>query len=261
MKKLLLAVALFALSCSAQTSPTVQVAGARLALNRFIELNAKGNLQTQEARKLLTGEASAWDVPTFGKLSPSTDKVELLADNSAVGRVQWFGENDYVADLYFYLLNDHGWKIHTMRRLALTGIVEMAYQGLKAKSTLTSEERETMENAELVLASDATLKQWFANHHSQLDSLRSMMSQLPKQIRSVSRTDETHTQIAKQLSNLNVSVVERSPAGNLEVVIGGMTDNTVGFGFSPQNKPPAIDPSNYIWVESVGAGWYLFRTT
>jgi hypothetical protein len=44
-------------------------------------------------------------------------------------------------------------------------------------------------------------------------------------------------------------------------VIGGIMDNTVGFVYSPSNKPPQISPSSYIWVEEIAAGWYLFRTT
>jgi len=45
------------------------------------------------------------------------------------------------------------------------------------------------------------------------------------------------------------------------VTIGGIQDNNVGYFYSPRNTPPRIDPFSYIWVEGLGDGWYLFRTT
>jgi hypothetical protein len=40
-------------------------------------------------------------MPTFGKVAATPDKIVFTDPKNAVGRVQWYGQNDYVADLYF----------------------------------------------------------------------------------------------------------------------------------------------------------------
>jgi hypothetical protein len=53
-----------------------------------------------------------------------------------------------------------------------------------------------------------------------------------------------------------------SRTGVVKVTIGGILDNSVGFlhAADPASVPP-IDPSEHIWIEPVGDGWYLFKTT
>ena len=45
------------------------------------------------------------------------------------------------------------------------------------------------------------------------------------------------------------------------IVIGGSVDNTVGILLAGASGAPAINPSSYIWIEDLGDGWFLFRTT
>ena len=40
-----------------------------------------------------------------------------------------------------------------------------------------------------------------------------------------------------------------------------MLDTTVGFFRAGPSGPPPISPSEFIWVEDLGGGWFLFRTT
>jgi len=49
--------------------------------------------------------------------------------------------------------------------------------------------------------------------------------------------------------------------GNVDVSIGGILENGVGFLYCPENSPPGIDPSSFIWIERVADKWYLYRTT
>lgn len=91
-------------------------------LAHFIRLSDAQALQTPEAQDLFSGEALDWETPSFGKIASSPDKVVLVSGNAAVGRIQWYGENEQVTDFYFYLSSEHGkWKITAMRALALTG--------------------------------------------------------------------------------------------------------------------------------------------
>ena len=245
-----------------QTPTDASAEGAKAALIQFIEFSNRQALRSEAAKKLLFGEAAGWDVPSFGKLAVAPDKVVLPDKNLAVGRVQWFGENDYVADMYFYLAFDGTWKIAAMRRLALTGMVEDMYNALKAKKPLTSEEQETLANVELVLAPDKVLKEWFIQNRKSLEELGQLIrSKNGSKSLSIGVNDKKFPAVTQSLKRLHLSGISIEADGNIEMVIGGMLDNNVGFILSPSKKPPRISPSSYIWVEEVANTWYLFRTT
>ncbi len=245
-----------------QKSTDASVEGARATLIQFIEFSNREALRSEQARRLLVAEAASWDVPSFGKLADAPDKLVLLDKNLAVGRVQWFGENNYVADMYFYLEFDGTWKIGAMRRLALTGMVEDLYFALKAKKNLSPEEKDTLANIELVLASDKVLKEWFAHNRELLDQLYNLIrSKVGGESLYINDSDKRFPEVAQSLKRLHLSGVNVQANGNVEIVIGGMLDNTVGFMYSPSKNPPSISPSSNIWVEEVTDKWYLFRTT
>ena len=65
--------------------------------------------------------------------------------------------------------------------------------------------------------------------------------------------------IVADLKQLGLSAIEEAE-GEVRVVIGGTLDNTVGFLKPGPSGPPAISPSEYIWLENVGNGWFLCRT-
>jgi hypothetical protein len=238
------------------------VAGARAALLHFIELSNRKALRSPEARTLLVGEAAKWDTDSFGNLAPNPDTVVVVEKGFAVGRIQWHGENNYVADFYFYLGYFRQWKIGAMRRLALTGIVEMAYNGLKSRKTLTTEEQDQLSNLELVLASDEALRAWFAKQQRAMNALAELTHSMRTAVFiSPNQQNSDYPEIRKLLAELHLDGLEVHEDGNVEVTIGGVTDNSVGFIYSPSNHPPQIEPNSYIWVEKVADKWFLFRTT
>ena len=175
-------------------------------------------------------------------------------------RDQYQGRDDYVADLYFYLTLEDSWKVSAVRRLALTGIIEGAYQYLKSKPTLTAEEKEELANVELLLAPDKALREWFGRNAARMNKLYEKSRGLKPGYVSEQR-DPRSTEIKAQLKALNFATLEVHPDGNVEFVIGGVTDNTVGFLYSPGNQPPKMSPGSYIWIEEIAPKWFLFRTT
>jgi hypothetical protein len=238
------------------------IEGARAVLIQLAELSKKQAMQTEAAQRLLTGEMLELKMSSFGALTDAPDKVLLLEKKSAVGRFQRFGENNQVTDVYFYLQNDGHWKVNAVRVLALTGIIEGAYLGLKAKPNLTEAERSLLENFRLTLAPDKELKSWFAGNSKALENLcRLMLAKSNGDAIYVNSDDKNFPAAAESLRKLNMSTASVADNGNVEIVIGGVTDNTVGFLYSPSKNPPRIGPSLYIWVEEVAANWYLFRTT
>ena len=141
-------------------------------------------------------------------------------------------------------MNDGGWRVETTRGFALTELLEELQTELRAAER-TPEMEDTLRNLDLTLASDAALASWFTQQRSDLERLAR------------AQPAELENALCKRLG---LGAIERSE-GTLRVVIGGMLDNVVGFLFSPNAPPPPIDPSDHIWVEPLGDGWFLYRTT
>lgn len=230
----------------------------KATLLRLFELSNKQALQTPEARQLLAGEALEWKMPTFGPLAAAPDKIVLLDAANAVGRIQLIGQDKHVTDFYFYLTMQGSWKVTCMRALALTGIIEGAYQYLKTKPNPTAEEKEELGNYELVLASDESLRQWFAKNAASMNALYEMSRGLKK---GFEEKHPRYEEIKARLKALHFVSIEVDTDGTVEFIIGGVTDNTVGFLYSPANQPPMISSNSYIWIEEVAPRWFIFRTT
>jgi hypothetical protein len=282
----------------AQNSNESSPAGANAAMLRFVELNNKQLLQSDEARKLLTGDAVKWDAAWFGQVFSQPDKIVSVEKNYSVARIQAVEKNSRVVDLYFYLKFDDGWKIRSMRAMAQTGFLEAINTTLKSKAALTVEEKESLANTELVLSSDKMLTEWFQKNRAALDKLSALailetkkkpvkaippprkiknganvavvinsMAQgvseedEPRTIESITQNTKKFPKTAVLLKTLHLSALETKSNGNIEITIGGITDNSVGFVYSPAKTPPLIDGWRYIWVEEVAPGWYLYRTT
>lgn len=259
---LILISATFLFSHSRVAAQDTGVDGARTALIKLAELSKKQALQTEAAQKLLSDEMLDLKIASFGKLTDVPDKVLLLEKDNAVGRFQLFGENDQITDIYFYLQFNKGWTVHAVRLLALTGIIEDAYLGLKARPNLTSEEKRLLANLKLTLAPDRELIVWLKENRVTLDVLSALLqAKSNKAAFYVKRDDKQFPEAAELLRKLNLSTASVKPNGNIEFVIGGVTDNTVGFMYCPSKNPPKISPAPYIWVEEITTNWYLFRTT
>ena len=259
MKRFIPALILLALAVPAsaqeKTNPDPAV---RATLVQLFELSSKNALQTAEARRLLAGEALDWKMPGFGQLAAAPDKIVLLDAQNAVGRIQLIGKESRVVDLYFYLTLAGSWKVKAVRTLSLTGIIEGAYQYLKTKPNLTAEEKDELGNFELLLASDEVLRSWFEAKSGIMNALYQMSRGLKA---GSEEKDPRYAEIKARLKALHFAGIQVDTDGTVEFVIGGVTDNTVGFLYSPANQPPKISPDSYIWIEQVAPNWFIFRTT
>ncbi|MDT4967081.1 MAG: hypothetical protein QOJ64_1818 [Acidobacteriota bacterium] len=236
--------------------------GARATLLQLIRLSDKQALQSEQARTVMTGETAELNIPSFGKLADTPDRMEMLERNRAIGRVQLFGENNQVTDVYFYLRYDAVWKVSEVRLLSLTGIIEDAYLALSAKPSLTDDEKNDLANMKLVLATDKALTAWFTANLKSFERVYRQVKSYGLKMPNFIRTDDKQfPEVGTALKALHLSGLSVTSNGNLEFVIGGVTDNLVGLIYSPSDSPPAMSPSSYIWVEKVASKWYLFRTT
>lgn len=220
----------------------------RSTVGTFLRLNNNGRANSADARQMLTGEAfEMWVDPSIGEIVGEPGMVVLVRDDFAVCRVTGLLPDGEEKDFYFYLEHGSSWKISAMRALALGGAPELIHRELKEKKgALTANEDYELRNLSLTLSTDQELRDWFSRNKASLVEIAR------------SATPEQRSQICRELG---LSGVEQGDDGAVEVIIGGITDNTVGFLYLPLGPPPPIDPGDYIWVESLGNDWYLFRTT
>lgn len=159
----------------AQNSSESNPPDARTTMLKFVGLNNKQLLQTDEARQLFSGSALKWKMAWFGEIPNPPDKIVAVKKDFSVARGQIIQENSRVVDLYFYLRFDaSGWKISSMRAMAQAGWLESTVETFKDNAAPTAEMKEILANAELTLSSDKMLTQWFQANRLALDKLAAL---------------------------------------------------------------------------------------
>ena len=256
------AACLFAVAASAQSNlaPEQDVSGPRAVFEQFRSLNARSALNDPEARALLDGELTRLSRASLGEL-PESDRIVALADGRAVARLP--ARSETAPDGYLYLVRgpDSRWRITAYRALALMGVPTELRRLLRAAPSLDAEQQWTLANLELTLASDARLRTWFGEHRTALENLRRIAlaarpAAADSEVPVASEEARTAVRAAHALG-LNVS-----GRGVVRLTLGGILDNEVGLlhAPTPADAPP-ISPDAYIWVEPLGDGWYLYKTT
>ena len=258
MKKLLLLTLSFALFGVSNAQTVAQKSAARQTFERFRALNQSQKLDTPAARVLVTGEAVNYvKAPQLGPMS-APDALVFPSPTRAVARVQTLDDKGKPQMDVYFTLNREGahWKVSALRALALTGMAEMARDELKKKKNPTATERDEMANLNLLLSLDADLKRHFTAHQSAFEQL-ARATNSPK----LSAPAQNPVKNLQRQLRLNQSAPLAAKNGSREFVIGGLTDNLVGYGYSPSGALPPISTENTIWVERLAPHWYLFRTT
>jgi hypothetical protein len=245
------------------------------AMVKYLKLHNSGAVSSAAARAMLAPEALSLGLPPMGNLSfeqsEANNNIIIVGESYAVARTKL--NSPKALDVYFYMRNDAGWKITAVRALACTGPLGAMVDELQhksSKSRLSAEEEASLANLKLTLSTDSELKSWFKKNGPALDKLAVMAADLPAgssvivndmRLRLQGALSKASPEVKEQLRALHISSLNKIDDKQMEFIIGGVTDNTVGFLYAPDNKPPLLGPSEYIWVEKVADKWYLFRTT
>lgn len=246
--------AISAISIAAMLSPASaaegnSLAGAKAAFTQFLKFNNAHQMSSPAAKKLLTGEATSFaKYPDVGRIS-GAEKVQLTPQGAAFHVQQLDEKGVAIADAYFYAKREKGvWKISAARSFALTGLIGMARDELQKKPRLSASEKLELLNMNLTLASDKTLKTYFLKHRADFEKLRIEAAR-------------PNPQKMKRARELGLTDARKNENGEIDCVIGGISDNTVGFLYVPQNRQPPISDEDKIWVERCAPGWFFYRTT
>jgi hypothetical protein len=156
-------------------------------------------------------------------------------------------------DWYIFLRKESDvWKLEAVRSLALTGPIHVEIQRLGRMQHRSVEQERTYQNLILTVASDKELKSYLRTHSKELQILVTL---------ALSGKVTEATAKAKALS---LGSVELAPENQkiVQIVVGGIINNVVGFMHIPPGiAAPAMDPSEYIYIEHVIGNWYLYKTT
>jgi hypothetical protein len=154
-------------------------------------------------------------------------------------------------DWYIFVLRSGGtWRLEAVRTLAQTGLISSIASALRQKPDRTADEEWQLRNAELILGSDVDLKAFLRTNLAHFESLASMIR---------NGDAETSAAAARKLFLASTRIAK---AGYVELILGGILDNTVGFLYVPDgSRPPVLEPDNVIYLERVADHWYVFKTT
>jgi len=207
-------------------------------------------------REVYTGEMLEHylDKPTLGEDLPKGINVSLRALEQSPRREIYavlLTKEGISQDWYIYLVNDQKkWKISAVRNLALPSMFFMSLQAIQSKPNRTKEEENHYQNMLLTLQLDSELKEYL---HKNIGSLNAIAFE-------AKTSQKKATESAKHL-NLNL-VGYDSSSGIVDVNVGGILDNSVGYLFVPPGtEVPQMSDEDYIYIEHVTGNWYVYKTT
>lgn len=131
------------------------------------------------------------------------------------------------------------------------------------RNDLTPDLEATYQNILLTTLSDSELRSWFEDHKAELEEMRLLKPVYDRSmqgidVNAVFKSDQPR--VNKLVEKLYLNYAEQKD--NMFVVsIGGILDNSVGFLHASLEHVPKISTSNYIWIEPLADGWYLYKTT
>lgn len=194
--------------------------------------------------------------PTLGQLLPSyvtkTYRPLIKYDANAVYSVTIRNDN-IITDWYFYLRKvKNKWKLEAVRTFALPEFFWSAIHELGIKAVRTPEEENQYDNMRLTANCDSILKDYLKENINSFEQIASFHS--------ADNAKEALT-LAKNL-HLSSVIYFRLNRSIVNIIIGGIMDNEVGYLYVPDGiKPPEISPNDFIYVEYIIGNWYIYRTT
>lgn len=231
--------------------PLTSLANESALVEQFFGPNGIPNKQDVYAGEMLNYFI---DQPTVGeslsagiKISPRL--IEASEQRKAYAVV--LSKDKQHQDWYIYLINDQGkWKISAVRSLSLPDLFFMALSEIKDKINKTKDEERQYSNMLLTLLLDSELKAFLLENTA-------LFEHIAKHAK-----DNLHeaTESAKALNLNYVRFEEKTEI--IDVNIGGMLDNAVGYLYVPDSTTvPTMSEGHYIYIERITGNWYVYKTT
>jgi hypothetical protein len=191
-------------------------------------------------------------------------------------------------DTYLFFEKNKIWKMNAFRALALTGIIEQvrdqlenmapeqvdsiinASKNKKDKDLAIFSSREDynfqLGNAKLTLELDTNIIKHFLDNKAEFERLKNGAL---KELENNKNDSEQRVALIENLKpdyqKLFISSVSYNDDGLencIDFLIGGITDNSVGYIYVKDKKDlPQMNANRIIMIKEIGDGWYIYKTT
>jgi hypothetical protein len=269
------------LACSQNLEP-LDLAKKIFSKDRFKDIN---NYITGEYRDNNKGRPNGEDL---GKNTILTFTLLEQTENKAVVDMTVQDTTGKGVDTYLFFEKDEVWKMNAFRALALTGIIEQVRDGLekmtpkqidslidkskneKNKDLVMFSSREDFNfqlgNAKLTLELDTNIIKHFLENKSEFERIKDSAL---KELEIKKPNDEQRVELVQNLKpdyqELFISSVYYNDDGLencIDFLIGGITDNSVGYIYVKDKKDlPKMNADKIIMIREIGNGWYIYKTT
>ena len=207
-----------------------------------------------EKANYYTGEMlNETDQPTIGEELGGKGEIffhQIKAVNDEIVFAVEVKLENKILDFYSYLKKENDkWRIFAIRRFILPDFVFQVVDSLSQLPSLN--DSSFYLSLQLFTMNDAQLKNYFI---SNLDSFNELIKYFDQ-----GNKDEGDKLLA--YLGLNAIFLDNNFPGCVFVIINTVQRLASGFIFAAENaKPPVISLNEFIYVEEVVPGWFIFRS-
>lgn len=216
---------------------------------------------------------------TLGQQLPARVQREckvLYQDSIRAAVSVWLHDSTVSRDIYFFLMKNQNWTLYAARSLVMTGLAAADKKRMdslhlavgdknylkKTGHTYSFDEK----NMKLWAGSDKDLQSHFIKNKDEFGQLQKRLEKKGFYGKNDSLLTKAMTdkKIKKQTAGLLIREISYDPKwpGCVFYLIGGISDNTVGYLYQPDPKKiPRMTEKKYILIQPLGNGWYIFKTT
>lgn len=153
------------------------------------------------------------------------------------------------ANFYCYLVNEKGWKISAIRKFILPVYIYSALDSLSGLKNLKPQDETLLKTLQLITSDDQNLK----NH------LKENLPDYTKLIQYYKSSDkEKASELMHKLRAQGIFEDKNYP-GCFFIPIGSVGTSEAGYFFTRGESQPIISPDNFIYLEKVAEGWYVYK--
>lgn len=201
---------------------------------------------------------------------------ELLFQDTAHATVAvWLHDTITSLDIYFYLVKKQNWTVYAVRSLVMRQSAKDALKRLDSIPQSQRGEAYTKTHAHTYLFERRNLELWDNSDNVLVDHFKTHKKEFAAMQKRLVKKGFTKQDslIVKAIKDKKIKKLadevlirgfeyDKHYPGCIFYMIGGISDNTVGYLYQPDPKKiPLITEKHYIMLKSLGDGWYLFKTT
>ncbi|GAB3794502.1 hypothetical protein GCM10028819_08350 [Spirosoma humi] len=229
------------------------------------------------------------------KNSKRTFKLLSQTNQNAVVALTITNKAGLGTDYYLYFVKQTIWKMQAFRSLAMAGyglfeknqlerlntkqidsIIALSERKQGVYSLFSSREDYNFKlgNARLLSLSDDGLIAFFNEHRHQFDELKKVIiagkdefkknktADIELNVKNSKVIEDRWKEACRKLFILYAPARDSDFRNSVEVVIWGMSDNSMGYVYIPDKENiPMMSPDHIILLRAMGDGWFLYKTT